>query len=80
MTVLALATLGDATQNNLFSICVAPSKVAKASSVATVTCRCQWHYCAKICQWKHSLSLNFQQAYLGHLMLSVQIEQHTLKM
>jgi hypothetical protein len=28
-------------------LCVMPTKVAKASSVVTVVCRCCWHYCTK---------------------------------
>jgi hypothetical protein len=40
-TVLAFATLGDATRNRNNPICVVPPKVAKASAVL---CRCHWRY------------------------------------
>jgi len=40
-TVLALATLGDATRNRNNPICVASPKVANAS---TVSCSCHRHY------------------------------------
>jgi hypothetical protein len=42
--VLALATLCGKTLNRNDPICVAPPKVAKASTIATVTCRCCWRY------------------------------------
>ncbi len=39
--LLALATLGGATKNRNNPICVMSPKVAKASTVVTVTCRCR---------------------------------------
>jgi hypothetical protein len=39
--LLALATLGNATQIGLFLFLVASPKVAKASTVITVACRCR---------------------------------------
>jgi len=56
--VLALATLGDVTKNRNDPISVVHPKVAKAG---TVTCRCRWHYRAKLCQWKHCLTLRQNQ-------------------
>jgi hypothetical protein len=38
--LLALATLGDPTQIGLVLFCVLSTKVAKASTVVTATCRC----------------------------------------
>jgi len=55
--VLAFATLGDATRNRNNPICVTQPKVAKASTIVSVTCRCRWHYHDKLCQYKHSLRL-----------------------
>jgi len=43
--LLALATLGDATQIGLFLFLVASPKVAKASTVMTVACRCCQQFC-----------------------------------
>jgi hypothetical protein len=42
--LLALATLGDATNNRNDPISVVPHKVAKTSSHMTVTCH-QWKHC-----------------------------------
>jgi hypothetical protein len=59
-TVLALTTLGGATQIGLFLFFVTPPKVAKASShvgvTVTVACHYRWCYPAKLCRWKHSFS------------------------
>ncbi len=59
-TVLALTTLGGATQIGLFLFFVTPPKVAKASSHVAVTvavaCHCRWWYPAKLCRLKHSFS------------------------
>ncbi len=57
--VTALATLGDATKNRNDPISVTPPKVAKASIIVTVACRCRQHYRASLCQWKHSLKRSF---------------------
>jgi hypothetical protein len=64
--VLNLATLGDATRNTNIPICFVQPKVAKASTMVTVTCCCHWHYrgCyrSKICQCKHSLTTNISSS------------------
>jgi hypothetical protein len=43
-------------------ICVASPKVAKASTMVTVACRChrryRGHYHTNFCQWKHGLKLD----------------------
>jgi hypothetical protein len=44
-TVLALATLGGVTQIGSFLFYVVPLKVAKASTVVTVTCCCRQRFC-----------------------------------
>ncbi len=53
-------TLGGATRNRNNPICVASPKVAKASTIVTVTCRCRQryrrHYCSKLRQCKHGLN------------------------
>jgi hypothetical protein len=43
--LLALATLGDATQIGLFLFLVVSPKVAKASTVMTVKCCCRQRFC-----------------------------------
>jgi hypothetical protein len=43
--LLALTTLGDVTQVGLFLFLVASPKVAKASTVMTVACRCCQGFC-----------------------------------
>ncbi len=50
MTVLALATLGDATKNRNDPISVVLPKMAKAS---TIMCRCCKCYRTKLRQWKY---------------------------
>ncbi len=45
--VLALATLGGVTKNRNDPFRVALLKVAKASTIASVACRCHWHYHTK---------------------------------
>jgi hypothetical protein len=40
--------------DRVISICVEPPKVAKASMVVTVACRCCWCYRTKRCQLKYS--------------------------
>jgi hypothetical protein len=59
-TILALTTLGGATQIGLFLFFVTPPKVAKASShlavAVIVVSYCRWWYPAKLCRWKHSFS------------------------
>ncbi len=47
MTALALATLGGVTKNRNNPIYVMPPKVAMASTIVTVICRCCHHYCLK---------------------------------
>jgi hypothetical protein len=56
-TVLALATLGSATQIGSFLYFVTLPMMAKASShmavAVAVVYHCGWCYCAKLCKWKH---------------------------
>jgi hypothetical protein len=47
LSVLTLATLGGMTKKRNVLICVALPKVAKASTIVSVVCRCCWHYQAK---------------------------------
>ncbi len=45
--------------NRIINICVMSPKVAKASTVVTVTCRWRWRYHPKLCQWKYAFSSSF---------------------
>ncbi len=44
VTVLALATLGGATQIASFLFFVLQPKVTKASKIVTFVCHCRWHF------------------------------------
>jgi hypothetical protein len=58
--VLALATLGSATRNRNYPICVILSKVAKARTMVSVACRCHRHYCNKLRTCKQDFNIDFK--------------------
>jgi hypothetical protein len=56
-----LGHLGWHSTARIISICVTSPKVAKASSVVNVMCKCCWPYYAEHFHWKYS----FSHAYIG---------------
>ncbi len=64
MTVLVLTALGGMTEIGSFLFFVESPKAAKAGMI---TCRCCWHYHARLHQWKHSFmsDLYVQQTHLS---------------
>ncbi len=50
-----LGHLGRWDTDRIISICVMQPKVAKASQMVTVVCRCHQHYRSKLCQCKQGI-------------------------
>ncbi len=68
--LLALASLGGATQIGLVLFCVTSPKVAKVSTVVIITCHCHLHFQLNapnyICQYKYDIMANIhRQSLLG---------------
>ncbi len=62
--VLPLVTLGGVTKNRNDPISVTPPKMAKESTIVTVTCHYCQRYSANLHQWKHVLSNRKREKHL----------------